>query len=54
MTYSDDSATGNDNACGVRHLPLAVARNARVVADILVSDVTDAQLRAVIKDTHCT
>lgn len=53
VTYSDNSATGNDDACGVRHLPLAVARDARVVADVFVPDVADAQLRAVIKDAHC-
>lgn len=53
VTYSDDSATGNNDTCRVRHLSLAVARDARVVADVLVPDVADAQLRAVIKDTHC-
>lgn len=36
----------------MRHLALAVARDARVIADVLVADVADAQLRAIVEDAH--
>lgn len=52
VTYRDDSATGDDDARGVGDLALAVARDARVVADVFVPDVADAQLRAVVEDAH--
>lgn len=51
-THRDDGAAGDDDARGVRHLALAVARDARVVADVLVPDVADAQLGAVVEDAH--
>jgi hypothetical protein len=52
LGYRDDSSAGDDDARGVGHLALAVARDARVVADVLVPDVADAQFGAVVEDAH--
>lgn len=51
-THSDHSSPRNDDPCRVRDLALAVARDARVVPDVLVSNVADPQLCAVVKDAH--
>ena len=50
FTHSNNSSPSDDDARSMRHLPLAIARDARVIADVLVSDVADAQLGAVVED----
>lgn len=51
-THSNNGSSGDDNARSVRHLSFAIAGYARVVADVLVPDVADAQLGAVVEDSH--
>lgn len=49
MIYRDDGAARYNHPCRVGNLPLTIARDARVVADVLVPDVADAKLGAVVE-----
>lgn len=53
-SYSDYSSASNDHSCSMRNLAFAVARDARVVPDVLVPDVADAKLGPVVEDAHGT
>lgn len=48
-SYGDNSSPSDDDSRGMRDLPLAVARDARVVSNVLVPDVADAKFGAVVE-----
>lgn len=50
--YHNNSTTGNNHSGSVRDLSLAVSGDARVITDVLVSDVRDPQLGAVVEDAY--